>query len=106
MNLPASKRDIVREKLSRYGALVCLLVLGGLALAGPYGLLSWSENRTLLHEREARVAALVEQRDELKNRVERLDPNNADPDLVGELVRRDLNVAHPDEYVLDLKPQP
>ena len=60
----------------------------------------------MLHQREARVAALVEQRDELKNRVERLDPNNADSDLVGELVRRDLNVAHPDEYVLDLKPQP
>ena len=106
MNLPAPKRDIVREKISQYGALACLLVLGGLALAGPYGLLSWSENRTVLHERQARVAALVEQRDELKNRVERLDPNNADPDLVGELVRRDLNVAHPDEYVLDLKPQP
>lgn len=106
MNLPAPKRDIVREKISQYGALACLLVLGGLALAGPYGLLSWSENRTVLHERQARVAALVAQRDELKNRVERLDPNNADPDLVGELVRRDLNVAHPDEYVLDLKPQP
>lgn len=106
MNLPAPKREIVREKLSRYGALGWLLLLGGLALAGPYGLLSWGENRTMLQERQARIAALVEQRDELKNRVARLDPNHADPDLVTELLRRELNVAHPDEYVLDLKPQP
>ncbi|OYW45214.1 MAG: septum formation initiator [Sphingomonadales bacterium 32-68-7] len=106
MNSPAPKRAIFREKLSRYGALAWLLGLGGLALAGPYGLLSWSENRAMLEQREQRIAALVAQRDELKNRVVRLDPDHADPDLATELIRRDLNVAHPDEYVLDLKPRP
>ena len=31
-----------------------------------------------------------------------LDPRAVDPDLSTELLRRDLNVAHPDEYILDL----
>ncbi|OYZ43953.1 MAG: septum formation initiator, partial [Novosphingobium sp. 16-62-11] len=28
------------------------------------------------------------------------DPRHADPDLVGELLRSNLNVAHPDELVI------
>ena len=35
-----------------------------------------------------------------------LHPSHIDPDLAGELVRRNLNVAHPDEYVMDLDQQP
>lgn len=105
MNVPVPKRDILREKLSQYGALLVLLVLAALALVGPYGFLAWSEYNAKLEAREQRIAALVHTRDELKNRVERLDPNHADPDLVTEIMRRDLNVAHPDDYVLELKPQ-
>ena len=106
MNLPAPRRDIVREKLSQFGALGYLLLLGGLALAGPYGVLSWGENKVLLDTREQRIAALDAQRSELKNLVERLNPEQVDQDLATELVRRDLNVAHPDEYVLEIEPAP
>ncbi|AKH41528.1 cell division protein FtsB [Altererythrobacter atlanticus] len=106
MNLATNKRDTIREKLGQFGALGYLLLLGGLALAGPYGVLSWGENISLLEKRQARIAALQEQRDELVNRVERLDPENADPDMVSELLRRNLNVAHPDEYVLEYNPEP
>jgi len=106
MNLAVTKRDTIREKLGQFGALGYLLLLGGMALAGPYGILSWGENISLLEKREARIAALQEQRDELSNRVERLDPDHADPDMVTELLRRNLNVAHPDEYVLEYKSQP
>lgn len=98
-----TKRDIVREKLSRFGALGFLLVLAGLALAGPYGLLSWGENIALLEQRQDRIAALQAERDELRNLVTQLDPDHVDPDLATELVRRNLNVAHPDEYVLELE---
>lgn len=98
-----TKRDIAREKLSRFGALAFLLVLAGLALAGPYGLLSWGENIALLEQRQDRIAALQAEREVLENLVTQLDPDNVDPDLATELVRRNLNVAHPDEYVLELE---
>ena len=32
-----------------------------------------------------------------------LDPDHVDPDLSGELIRKNLNVVHPDEVVLELK---
>jgi cell division protein FtsB len=49
------------------------------------------------------IARLTALRDRLQNRVGLLDPRHADPDLVGELLRRDLNVAHPDEIILPRK---
>lgn len=103
MNALVTKRDIAREKLTRFGALGFLLVLAGLALAGPYGLLSWGENIALLEQRQERIAALRAERAELQNLVTQLDPDHVDADLATELVRRNLNVAHPDEYVLELE---
>ena len=88
------------EGLTQGFALVALIVLGGIAVAGPAGLLAWSENARLLKERKAQLVQLTARRDELKNRVDLLDPRHADPDLVGELLRKNLNVAHPDEIVL------
>jgi len=32
-----------------------------------------------------------------------LDPKKANPDLVDELVRRELGLAHPDEVIIPLK---
>jgi cell division protein FtsB len=83
-------------------ALALLLLLGGLALMGPYGVLSWGENKALLEKRQHRIAALTADRDELRNRVELLDPEHVDPDMASELVRKNLNVARPDEYVIQL----
>jgi cell division protein FtsB len=102
MNAVMTRKDVVREKLSRFGALAVLLVLAGLALAGPYGLLAWSENLALLDQRQHQIVALKEERAELQNLVTQLDPDHVDPDLATELVRRNLNVAHEDEYVLEL----
>ncbi len=84
-------------------ALACLLGMGGWVVAGPSGLLAWSENLRLLDQRHKEVAQLSAQRDELKNRVSLLDPRHADPDLAGELLRKNLNVVHPDEVVMLLK---
>lgn len=103
MNAVMTKRDVAREKLSRFGALGFLLLLAGLALAGPYGLLSWGENLALLEQRQDRIATLEADREELQNLVALLDPDHVDPDLSTELVRRNMNVAHPDEYVLELE---
>jgi len=83
---------------------VALIGLGAMALAGPYGILAWSESKAILKQRQNRIALLEQERTELANLVDRLDPQAADPDLVTELIRRDLNVAHPDEYVMEVQP--
>ena len=44
---------LAKESMTQAVALVCLLLLGGLVLAGPSGLLAWSENNHLLAQREA-----------------------------------------------------
>lgn len=94
-----------KERLTQGIALFVLLVLGGLSIAGPSGLLAWGENLRLLDQRNAEIARLAHQRDELKLHVDLLDPNHADADLSGELIRKNLNVVHPDEVVLVLKPE-
>ncbi len=90
------------DQLKQGGALLLLLVLTGLAIAGPTGLLAWSENSQLLEQRQAQISALTEKRDALKNRVELLDPEAADPDLIGELLR-EQNVVHADELVVTIE---
>jgi cell division protein FtsB len=92
-----------RERATQAGALAVLLLLGGFAIAGPSGLLAWGENLRMLDERRAEIARLSHERDELKLQVDALNPESADPDLVGELIRKDLNVVHPDEVVILLK---
>ncbi len=91
------------NKLKRFGALGALLVLAGFAVAGPTGLLAWSENLEALEQREAEIAQLTEKRDALRNRVQLLDPEAADPDLASELVREQLGVMREDEVVITLE---
>ncbi|GAA4643741.1 hypothetical protein GCM10023115_17010 [Pontixanthobacter gangjinensis] len=102
MTVQGHKIALPKEQLTQGLALAALLILTGLAIAGPSGLLAWGENLQLLDQRHAQIAALTEERDTLKNRVELMDPNNADPDLAGEEIRRNLNFVHPDEVVLTL----
>ena len=92
-----------KDSLTQSLALVSLLVLGAIGVAGPSGLLAWGENARLLEQREAEIARLAADRDQLKNRVTLLDPQHADPDLVGELLRSNLNMAHPDELVIPVQ---
>lgn len=103
--MPGREATLVdrREKRVQVAALCWLLLLGGMALAGPSGVLAWGENLSLLEKREAQIVALKAERDELTNIVALLDPDHVDPDLAGELVRKNLNVVHPDEVVITLK---
>lgn len=100
MKRSGSETRYLRRGLRQGLGLVALLSVAGLALAGPGGLLAWSENRSLLEQRRAELARLTLERDELRNRVDLLDARHADPDLAGELVRSRLNVAHADEAVM------
>lgn len=89
-----------RERLTQGLALAALLLMGGMAVAGPSGIFAWSDASQALAQREARIAALQERREGLRQRVDALDPDNADPDMVVEMMRRNLNVVHPDEVIL------
>ncbi|WP_395394959.1 septum formation initiator [Novosphingobium sp. BL-8A] len=80
-----------------------LLLMGGFVIAGPSGILAWGENQRLLEQRREKLTELESQRDHLKNRVALLDSSKVDPDLAGELLRSNLNVARPDEMVMLIK---
>lgn len=90
------------ERLKQAAALTALVLLAGFAVAGPTGLLAWSENVSALDQREAQIADLTAQRDAMRNRVMLLDPEAADPDLASELVREQLGVMREDEIVITL----
>ena len=105
MKVKAPRREPVSGKIRQFGALAYLLVLALFAIAGPYGVLSWGEDMALLEKRQEHVTALKQKMAELKNRVELLNPNHVDPDLATELLRENLNVAHPDDYVIELDQQ-
>lgn len=92
--------NIARQRLVQGMALAVLLVVGSVAVAGPSGVLAWGENQRMLEQRSVRIAQLREKRDRLRNRVDLLAPDHVDPDLAGELLRSNLNVARPDEMVM------
>ena len=103
MKRKRSEPRLARENLTQLIALGSLLAMGAWALAGPSGLLAWSENMRVLDQRREEVKRLTAERDELKNRNALLDPQHVDPDLAGELLRSNLNVVHQDEMVMLLK---
>jgi hypothetical protein len=65
------------SRLKRAAALMALLLIAGFAVAGPTGLLAWSENASALEARKA--------------------------DLASELVRDQLGVMREDEVVITLE---
>ena len=97
------RKSVTEGRLKRAVALAALLLLTGFAVAGPTGLLAWSENASALEAREAEIAKLTAKRDALRNRVSLLDPDAADPDLASQLVRDQLGVMREDEVVITLE---
>ena len=97
------RNSVPDDRRKRVAALCALLVLAGFAVAGPTGLLAWSENAEALELRQAEIAELSAKRDALRNRVMLLDPEAADPDLASELVREQLGVMREDEVVVTLE---
>ncbi len=94
------RHKLPRESMTQGLALLALLLMGGFAIAGPSGILAWSENQRLLEMRKQQVVVLERESHSLRNRVDLLDPRNVDPDLAGQLLRDRLNVVHPDEMVI------
>lgn len=103
-----SRVSPVRTLLSRAGlpaaVLIAIAFFGYNAVLGPTGIMATRDFQKQLAAKHVEYAALDKKRAELKNRVDLLDPKRgADPDMVEELVRKQLNVARPDEVIIPLK---
>jgi len=84
-------------------ALSIIGFFGAYAVLGPNGILAYGDYQAQIAQRERVYAAVDRRRTVLRNRVTLLDPHHANPDMVDEMVRRELNVAHPDEVIVPLK---
>ena len=83
--------------------LVLIAFFGLYAVFGANGLLAYGDYQRQLAKREQDYAALDGRRAVLRNRVALLDPDHANPDMVDEMTRKQLNVVRPDEVVVPLK---
>ena len=74
----------------------------GYAVLGDNGVLSWGDYRRAKAERAVQLSQLEAERARLSQRARLLAPNNVDPDLADELVRRDLGLVRPDEVIIEM----
>jgi len=96
----AKLRQLFGSALWPAVAILLLLVFMGYAIFGPSGILAWGDYSRQLQERQAELRQLKAHEAAMANRVKLLDPRHADPDMVDEMVRKELGVTHPDEVVL------
>lgn len=80
--------------------LVLVAFFGVYAVFGSNGLIAYGDYKRQLVKREQDYAALDRRRAVLRNRVALLDPDHANPDMVEEMARKQLNVVRPDEVVV------
>ena len=84
-------------------AILLLALLIGYAVLGPNGILAWGDYTRQLHDSRAELKVVQAKRAKIANRVDLLDPRHVDPDMADEMIRKELNVGHPDEIVVPLK---
>ncbi len=92
--------NIARGRLVQGLSLAVIVMMGFYAVAGPSGVIAWGENQRMLEQRRSKLSQMTLERERLRNRVGLLDPSRTDPDLAGELLRSNLNVARSDEMVM------
>lgn len=80
--------------------LVLIAFFGLYAVFGANGLLAYGDYQRQLAKRERDYQALDARRAVLRNRVALLDPDHANPDMVDEMARKQLNVLRPDEVIV------
>ncbi|KQT33002.1 septum formation initiator [Sphingomonas sp. Leaf412] len=80
-----------------------MLFFGAYAVMGPNGIFALGDYKRQIAQRDRQLNVLSAKRETLKNRVALLDPRHANPDMVDELVRKELNVTHPDEVIVPLR---
>lgn len=92
------------ERMKPYfpSAMLLLLIayLGVQALTGERGLLSGGARDSMLAQREAQLAGILEQRRDLELRVRYLRTDSLSRDLLEERARAVLGFADPRDYVI------
>lgn len=99
----AKLRMLISLALGPAIAIALLFAFAGYALMGPNGLFAWGDYARQLHDSSAELKIVRAQRAEIANRVNLLNPRHVDPDMADEMIRKELNVAHPDEVVVPLR---
>lgn len=99
----AKLRILFSSALGPAIAVLLLLMLAGYAVLGPNGIFAWGDYSRELRDRRAELRVVQAERARVANRVKLLDPRHVDPDMADELIRKELNVAHPDEVVVPLR---
>ena len=94
---------IVRRAGAPALALGVIAFFAAYALIGANGVFAYGDYKRQLAKREKVLRLLEKRRGILQNRVALLDPRHANPDMVDEQVRRQLNLAHPDEVIVPLR---
>lgn len=95
-------RSLFSSALGPALAVLLVSMLLGYAIFSRNGLLAWGGYSSQLHDSRAELKSIEAERARIVNRVQLLDPAHVDPDLADELIRRELNVGHPDEVVVPL----
>ncbi|CAN5508556.1 hypothetical protein BH09PSE4_BH09PSE4_07720 [soil metagenome] len=102
MAKPSALTSILRRAALPGIALSFMAFFGAYAVLGPNGMLAYGDYKRQLIKKQKEYAALDHQRAVLRNRVDLLDPKHANPDFADELVRKQLNVVHPDDVIIPL----
>ena len=83
--------------------ILALIFLGAQAFTGEQGLLRWREYKIEADALENNKKALIEKRKMLESKVARLRTSNADADFIEELAQNNLDMAHPQDFVIKVE---
>lgn len=92
--------DRMKPYVPSCALLLMIAYLGVQALTGERGLLSGGERDAMLVRREAQLARILEQRQDLEVRVRYLRTDSLSRDLLEERARAVLGFADPRDYVI------
>ena len=95
-------RALIRSAAAPAIGTLVIAFFGGYALVGPNGVMAYGDYSRSLAKRQAVLADLQKRQGALAKKVSLLDPRKANPDMVDEMVRKELGVAHPDEIIIPL----
>ncbi|MDZ7895544.1 MAG: septum formation initiator family protein [Sphingobium sp.] len=98
----AKLRSLLFSALGPAIAFILLSLFAGYAVLGANGLLAWGDYSRTLAKRQQELAVLQARKAQMRNRVNLVDPRHVDPDMAEELLRKNLNVVHPNDVIIQL----
>ena len=104
---------VVFREMRRHAGVLIAPVLGFVAtvycvyhtIEGDHGIAAWVRINHELHAAQDNLDAVTKQRLALDQKVRDMRPDHVDPDLLDEEVRKNLDMAQPNEIVI-IRPKP